>query len=54
MIWLGWVPDPTNGPEALKPEIDALRKLNEKIHHDERVHVSLLTTGHGISLVFKK
>ncbi len=54
MLFMGWVVDPTKGLEKFKPDVDALRKLNEKIHHDERVHVSLLRTGDGTSIVFKK
>ena len=62
MLFAGLVPNPALANEILadpanetfKPWVDDLRKMNEKIHHDERVHVSLLTTGDGTSLVFKK
>jgi predicted O-methyltransferase YrrM len=50
MFWSGRVAD-------LKVQDEntvALRALNEKLHHDERVFISLLPIGDGISLVIKQ
>jgi predicted O-methyltransferase YrrM len=50
VIWGGWVVDETqNDPDTL-----ALRALNKKLHRDERVTVSLLTIGDGLTLALKR
>lgn len=49
MLWSGKVAD----PGVQDAETVALRALNEKLHHDERVFVSLIPVGDGMSLVIK-
>src|SRR5499426_3294811 len=46
MLWYGKVADPS----VQDAETVALRALNEKLHHDERVFVSLIPVGDGMSL----
>ncbi len=48
-----WGGDVAN-PAERDPDTVALRNLNEKIGRDERVDVSLLTVGDGVSLVRKR
>jgi caffeoyl-CoA O-methyltransferase len=50
MLWSGRVAD----PGVQDAETVALRALNEKLHRDERVFVSLLPLRDGISLVIKQ
>jgi predicted O-methyltransferase YrrM len=50
MLWSGNVADPT----VQDAHTVALRALNEKLHHDERVFVSLLPLRDGISLAVKE
>lgn len=50
MLWSGKVADPS----VQDAETVALRALNEKLHHDERVFVSLLPIRDGMSLVIKQ
>lgn len=50
MLWYGKVAD----PGVRDAETVALRALNEKLHHDERVFVSLLPVGDGMSLAVKQ
>ena len=50
MLWSGRVADP--GVQDV--ETVALRALNEKLHHDERVFVSLLPVRDGMSLAVKQ
>jgi caffeoyl-CoA O-methyltransferase len=50
MLWSGKVADPS----VQDAETVALRALNEKLHHDERVFVSLLPLRDGISLAVKQ
>jgi caffeoyl-CoA O-methyltransferase len=50
MLWSGRVADPS----VRDAETVALRALNEKLHHDERVFVSLLPVRDGMSLAVKQ
>jgi caffeoyl-CoA O-methyltransferase len=50
MLWYGKVAD----PDVQDAETVALRALNEKLHHDERVFVSLIPVGDGMSLAIKQ
>ena len=50
MLWGGSV----YNPEKNDADTVALRALAVKIHADERVNVSFLTTGDGTVLAFKK
>jgi predicted O-methyltransferase YrrM len=50
MLWSGRVAD----PGVQDANTAALRALNEKLHHDERVFVSLLPLRDGISLAVKQ
>jgi predicted O-methyltransferase YrrM len=50
MLWSGKVADPS----VQDANTVALRALNEKLHHDERVFVSLLPLRDGISLAVKE
>lgn len=50
MLWSGKVAD----PGVQDAETVALRALNEKLHHDERVFVSLLPVRDGMSLAVKQ
>jgi caffeoyl-CoA O-methyltransferase len=50
MLWYGKVADPS----VQDADTVALRALNEKLHHDERVFVSLIAVGDGMSLAIKQ
>ncbi|HEV2665943.1 MAG TPA: class I SAM-dependent methyltransferase [Blastocatellia bacterium] len=50
MLWSGRVAD----PGVQDADTVALRALNEKLHHDERVFVSLLPLRDGVSLAIKQ
>jgi len=50
VLWSGKVADQT----ASDADTDALRRLNAKLHTDERVDVSLLGIGDGLMLVRKR
>eukprot|EP00761_Pharyngomonas_kirbyi_P013553 gb/GECH01013582.1/.p1 GENE.gb/GECH01013582.1/~~gb/GECH01013582.1/.p1 ORF type:complete len:222 (+),score=70.84 gb/GECH01013582.1/:1-666(+) len=50
MLWSGKVCDDTINDDATV----ALRELNDILHHDDRVHLSLLPFADGISMVMKK
>jgi caffeoyl-CoA O-methyltransferase len=49
-LWSGWVVD-RNHDDA---DTTALRKFNDKLHHDERVEIALLPLGDGLTLALKK
>lgn len=50
VLWGGKVAD----PRTRKPSTVALRRLNRKLHRDDRVTVSLLPIGDGLTLAIKK
>ena len=41
-------------PEVTDPSTCAIRALTTKIHEDDRVDVSMLVIGDGVTLAFKK
>jgi caffeoyl-CoA O-methyltransferase len=49
-LWSGAVADDADQAESTV----ALRNLNDKLHHDERVAVSLLSIGDGVTLALKR
>lgn len=49
-LWSGRV----NDPDDRSPDTVALRALNDKLHRDERVDLSLLPIGDGLTLVRKR
>jgi caffeoyl-CoA O-methyltransferase len=49
-LWSGHVANPDNRD----PNTLALRALNDKLHRDERIDVSLLTVGDGLTLARKR
>jgi caffeoyl-CoA O-methyltransferase len=49
-LWSGHVANPENRD----PNTLALRALNDKLHRDERIDVSLLTVGDGLTLARKR
>jgi len=50
VLWSGRVAD----PKADDPETMAFKKLNEKLHTDERVEISLLGIGDGLTIGRKR
>jgi predicted O-methyltransferase YrrM len=50
VLWSGKVAD----PDASDADVDALKQLNVKLHKDERVDVSLLGIGDGVTLLRKR
>jgi predicted O-methyltransferase YrrM len=49
-LWSGDVANPDNR----KPDTVALRKFNDALHRDERIELSLLPIGDGVTLALKK
>jgi caffeoyl-CoA O-methyltransferase len=50
VLWKGSVIDAA----ATDPDTEAIRALNRKLHHDERVWLSLVPIGDGVTLACKK
>lgn len=50
VLWNGAVADPANSNEST----EALRALNAKLHTDDRISLSLLPVGDGITLALKR
>ena len=50
VLWKGSVID----PRATDADTNAIRALNQKLHHDERVWLSLVPIGDGLTLACKK
>ncbi|XP_013392060.1 probable caffeoyl-CoA O-methyltransferase 2 [Lingula anatina] len=50
VIWGGSVADPEN----VNPSTLAMREVNEYIHADQRVNISMLNIADGVTLCFKK
>jgi predicted O-methyltransferase YrrM len=49
-LWSGDVADPDN----TKGDTVALRKFNDALHHDERIDLTLLPVGDGLTLALKR
>ncbi|MEH2165391.1 MAG: class I SAM-dependent methyltransferase [Nostoc sp.] len=50
VLWSGQVADEQNQDEGTQ----AIRALNEKLHHDERISLSLVPIGDGLTLAIKR
>lgn len=50
VLWDGAVIDPADK----QPSTEAIRKLNKKLHHDDRVTISMVPIGDGLTLARKK
>ncbi len=50
VLWEGEVVDPT----ITNPTVEAIRALNRKLHHDDRIHLSLLPLADGLTLALKR
>ena len=49
-LWSGWVADPKRRDDDTR----ALRAFNDKLHRDERVALSMLPLGDGVTLALKR
>lgn len=49
-LWSGAVADESDQADSTR----ALRALNDKLHHDDRIAVSLLSIGDGVTLALKR
>ena len=50
VLWHGDVADPSKNDA----DVNAVRALNRKLHHDERVELSMVGIGDGLTLVMKR
>ena len=50
MLWLGRVADPARND----PDTATLKRLNQKIHGDARVSLSVLPLGDGLTIARKR
>ena len=50
VLWKGSVID----PNATDADTEAIRALNQKLHHDERIWLSMIPIGDGVTLACKK
>ena len=50
VLWFGAVAD----PEDTDKRTIAIRELNQKVHQDERVEISMLSLADGLTLAMKK
>ncbi|MBM3502920.1 MAG: SAM-dependent methyltransferase [Alphaproteobacteria bacterium] len=50
VLWGGSVADPTKSD----PDVDAIRALNSKLRHDDRIDVSMLPVGDGLTVARKR
>lgn len=51
VLWSGKVTEKTTGND---PKTETIRELNERIHADERVSISMLPLGDGVTLAMKR
>jgi O-methyltransferase len=49
-LWSGWVADAKRDDDDTR----ALRAFNDKLHRDERVALSMIPLGDGVTLALKK
>ena len=50
VLWSGQVADPLDQDQSTQ----AIRAFNEKLHHDERVTLSLVPIADGLTLALKR
>ncbi len=51
VLWYGRVADPTMNDDK---RTQAIKQLNQQIYHDDRVHISLIPIGDGLTIARKK